>query len=201
MVRAMETIATTQQLPGRLGDPEMSLGTDPRADARLIAGMAPYGMHPNAPASAITPSSSYEERLAITAATEAALQDFFPILYAGLPEVAGVARSVETIDGVDGNAITLYIHRPAAATGDVPAILHLHGGGMALLAAADEQFVRWRDELAAPRCRGRRCRVPQLGRGARATSVPGRARRLHVGTAVAAHSPRRARRVEDRGVG
>jgi hypothetical protein len=125
MARAMETIATTPtflgQLPGRLGDPEMSLGTDPRPDARLIAGMAPYGMHANAPTSEITPSSSYEERLAIIAATEAALQDLFPILYAGLPEVDGVARSVETIDGVDGNAITLYIHRPAAVTGDVPA--------------------------------------------------------------------------------
>lgn len=149
MVRAMETIATNTTLPGRLGDPDMSLGSDPRADSLLIAGMAPYGMHLNAPASEITPSSSYEERLAVTAATEAALQDFFPTLYAGLPEVLGVERSVETIEGVEGNSITLYVHRPAAATGDVPAILHLHGGGMALLAAADEQFVRWRDELAA----------------------------------------------------
>ena len=144
----METI-TTSTLPGRLGDPDMCLGTDPRADVRLIAGMTPYGMHENAPVSVITPSSSLEDRLAMIAATEAALQDFFPTLYAGLPEVQGVERSVETIDGVDGNAITLYVHRPASATGDLPAILHLHGGGMALLAAADDQFVRWRDELAS----------------------------------------------------
>ena len=31
----------------------------------------------------------------------------------GLPEVAGVTRSVEVIKGVDGNDVTLYVHRPA----------------------------------------------------------------------------------------
>jgi acetyl esterase/lipase len=152
MVRVMETIATPTlpiPLPGRLGDPDMSLGTDPRADARLIEGMVPYGMQLNAPSPAVRPTSPYEERLAVTAAAESALQGFFPTLYADLSDVAGIERGVETIEGVDGNAITLYIHRPASTTHALPAILHLHGGGMALLAATDLQFVRWRDELAA----------------------------------------------------
>jgi acetyl esterase/lipase len=127
----------------------MSLGTDPRADARLIAAMIPYGMQESAPICPVTPTSAYDERLEVTAATEAALQDFFSLLYAGLPEISGVERSEETIEGVDGNAITLHIHRPADAASEVPAILHLHGGGMALLSAADDQFIRWRDELAA----------------------------------------------------
>ncbi len=144
----METIATSH-LPGRLGDPEMCLGTDPRADARLVEGMTPYGMHLNSPDSAVTSTSSLEDRLAMTAATEEALQGFFPTLYSGLAEVPGVDRSVETIDGVDGNTITLYVHRPASTTGAVPAILHIHGGGMGLLMATDLQFVRWRDELAS----------------------------------------------------
>ncbi len=143
----METIATHN--PGRLGDPDMCLGTDPRADARLVAGMTPYGMHLNAPESGVRPDSPLEERLAATAATEQALQGFFPTLYTGLPDVVGVVRSVETIVGADGNEITLFVHRPEATTGPVPAILHIHGGGMALLTAADDQFVRWRDELAA----------------------------------------------------
>ena len=147
MVPVMETIVSTQ-LPGRLGDPDMSLGTDPRADVRLIEGMTPYGMHLNTPVSDIVPTSPLADRLASTAATELALQGFFRAVFAGLPEITGVERSVETIEGVDGNAITLYIHRPATTTHDVPAILHLHGGGMALLAAVDDQFVRWRDELA-----------------------------------------------------
>jgi len=144
----METIVTFQ-LPGRLGDPDMCLGTDPRADARMVEGMTPYGMQLNAPASPVTIASPLEDRLAVTAATEQALQGFFPTLVAGLAEVTGVDRSVETIDGIDGNEITLYVHRPAHTTGAVPAILHIHGGGMGLLTAADLQFVRWRDELAS----------------------------------------------------
>ena len=146
-MRPMDATAITP--PGRLGDPGMSLGTDPRADVRLVAGMIPYGMHENSPASGVTPASAYDERLELTAATEAALQDFFPMLYAGLPEISGVEHAEETIEGVDGNAITLHIHRPADAASEVPAVLHLHGGGMALLSAADGQFVRWRDELTA----------------------------------------------------
>ena len=143
----METIATRR--PGRLGDPEMCLGTDPRIDARLLEAMTPYGMHLHAPDPGVRPDSPLADRLAATAATEQALQGLFPALCAGLPELTGIARNVETIDGVDGNTITLYLHRPETTTGPVPAILHIHGGGMALLAAADAQFVRWRDELAS----------------------------------------------------
>ena len=29
-----------------------------------------------------------------------------------------------------------------------PCIVHIHGGGMVLLAAADPDFIRWRDSLA-----------------------------------------------------
>ena len=54
------------------------------------------------------------------------------------------------IRGVDGNDITLYIHRPAGVDGPLPGVLHLHGGGMVLLEAAGRGYVRWRDELAAP---------------------------------------------------
>lgn len=144
----MDTIATSQ-LPGRLGDPQMSLGTDPRADVRLIEGMTPYGMHQNAPVSPVMPSHSLADRLAARAVSERELQQFFPMLFSGLPEVTGVERSVETIPGAGGHSITLHVHRPATTPQPVPAILHLHGGGMAFLSAADRQFVRWRDELAA----------------------------------------------------
>ena len=54
----------------------------------------------------------------------------------GLPEVAGVTRSVEVIEGVDGNDVTLYIHRPDGDGASLPGVLHLHGGGMVLLEAA-----------------------------------------------------------------
>ncbi len=56
--------------------------------------------------------------------------------------------AVEVIAGVDANDITLYVHRPTRASGPVPGILHLHGGGMAFLEAAGGSYPRWRDELA-----------------------------------------------------
>jgi acetyl esterase/lipase len=147
-VAAMETSAISS-LPGRLGDANRCLATDPRADARLVAAMAPFGLDRNAEPSPVGPNASLAERLAAAAAEEAGIGGFFAAIYADLPEVVGVERSTETIEGVDGNSITLYIHRPADATAEVPGILHLHGGGMAILSAADQQFTRWRDELAA----------------------------------------------------
>jgi acetyl esterase/lipase len=53
------------------------------------------------------------------------------------------------ITGVDGNDVSLYIHEPADRSGPLPAVVHTHGGGMVLAAAADPNYVRWRDELAA----------------------------------------------------
>jgi triacylglycerol lipase len=42
------------------------------------------------------------------------------------PDVVSVERH---IDGPDGNDILLMVHRPRAAVGPLPAILHIHGGG------------------------------------------------------------------------
>ncbi len=68
---------------------------------------------------------------------------------AGMPEIVGVERTVEVIKGLDGNDVTVYIHRPADRAGALPGVLHLHGGGMVLLEAAGAAYVRLRDELAA----------------------------------------------------
>jgi len=43
----------------------------------------------------------------------------------------------------------LYIHTPTDIEGAVPAIVHTHGGGMAIMQASDVQYTRWRDELAS----------------------------------------------------
>ena len=58
------------------------------------------------------------------------------------------SSSVETIKGVDGNDITLYIHTPKHMTEPGPCIVHTHGGGMVLMTAGDPDFVRWRNDLA-----------------------------------------------------
>ncbi len=65
------------------------------------------------------------------------------------PAPEGVTTTTTTITGADGNEITLFISRPTDADGPLPGLVHLHGGGMAILSAADIQYVRLRENLAA----------------------------------------------------
>jgi acetyl esterase/lipase len=136
-------------LPGRLGDPDMALRDDPRADPRMIAALTAVGLGGPAAPPAVGPASPLEQQLAYVAAAEAGFEAVFGALSGGLPPIAGVARSTETIKGVDGNDISLFVHRPTGAAGPLPGLLHIHGGGMVILAAASEAYAGWRDELAA----------------------------------------------------
>jgi acetyl esterase len=127
----------------------MVLRDDPRADPRMIAAMEPFGLaDPPAPAP-VSADSTIEELLEYVTAAEEGFEALFGAVVAGMPEVAGVERSVEVIRGQDGNDVTLYLHRPVGASGDLPGVLHLHGGGMVLLEAAGPSYARWRDALAA----------------------------------------------------
>lgn len=139
--------STSPKLPGRLGDPEMQLKDDPRADPRMLAAMAPFAidvMPPPAPVTTESPDDAIHEHVT---ATEEGFGQLFAVYFTDLPEL-DVDRSTEVITGVDGNDITLFVHRPANGSGPMPAIVHTHGGGMVLGAAADPNYVRWRDELA-----------------------------------------------------
>ena len=146
----MDTTTTVQfNLPGRLGDPEMTLATDPRADPRMVAALEPLGLARRADPVPLTADSSLEDIRALAALGEPGFQHLFDGLFDALAPVEGVESSTEVITGVDGNEITLYVHRPAGDTGPRPGILHIHGGGMVILTAADANYRRWRDELAA----------------------------------------------------
>ena len=136
-------------LPGRLGDPGMQLRDDPRADPRMIAAMEPFGLGLVPPPSPVDASTPLEGLLEYVDASEAGFEGLFGLLAMELPPVEGVTSRVEVIRGIDGNDITLFVHRPADASGPLPGVLHLHGGGMVLLEAAGAGYVRWRDELAA----------------------------------------------------
>ena len=136
------------QLPGRLGSPDMELKDDPRADPRMLAAMEPFGISGNAP-SPVDSTTSIDDLHGYVHAAEEGFEGLFGVLYTTLPQMDTVTRSVEVIKGVDGNDITLYIHRPASGTGVMPGVLHIHGGGMTLLGAAGAAYQRWRDELAA----------------------------------------------------
>jgi acetyl esterase len=143
-------MTTTPILPGRLGSPEMALKDDPRADPRMIAAMNAFGLAEAAPPMPFTAQeASVEALLEFCSVSEQGFEGLFPLLMVDLPPVEGVTSRVEIIRGIDGNDITLFIHRPTANTGPLPGVVHLHGGGMVILEAAGAGYARWRDELAA----------------------------------------------------
>jgi acetyl esterase len=136
-------------LPGRLGDPTRTLKTDPRADPRLIAAMAPFGLDSTPPSAPLQADSPLPDKLAYVAKSEAGMEGVFAALSADLPPIANVQRRTEVIKGVDGNEIMLYIHTPRNPSGPLPCVYHIHGGGMVVLTASGPTYVRWRDELAS----------------------------------------------------
>jgi len=146
----MATPTVNVTLPGRLGDPTLELQSDPRTDPRLVAAFAPLGLAGAAPTLPVDRKSPLPELLAVAAATEQAFDTVFSVLLADVTTPEGVETRTETIRGVDGNDITLYIDRPVGATRPLPGLLHLHGGGMAILQTS--VATSWRGALAAAGC-------------------------------------------------
>jgi len=136
-------------LPGRLGSPELLLRDDPRADPRMIAAFAPFELDGAAAAAPLEPDAPLDDRLTFCAEIEPGFEGLFQAMFANVPAHEGVENTTETITGVDGNEITLYIHRPAGAMESMPGVLHIHGGGMAIISAANPIYQRWREGLAA----------------------------------------------------
>lgn len=136
-------------LAGRLGTPTMVLRDDPRADPRMIAAMVPIGLDGAPEVLPFDSTAPMDVLLGYCDAAELGFGGLGGIFAASAPPIAGVSTSTEVITGVDGNSINLYLHRPDNTSEPLPAIVHLHGGAMVLLTAADIGYVRWRNELAA----------------------------------------------------
>jgi acetyl esterase len=133
---------------GRLANPECSLGTDPRSDPRMVKALAPFGLDALSPAPPLTVDSPLADRLAFTAEIEEAMSAVFEPFAQAMPIAEGVTTTTVTIPGGDGQDLTLYISRPDTAAG-LPCVVHLHGGGMAMLSAADTGVMRGCEFLAA----------------------------------------------------
>ena len=151
--RSAESSKSTQfQLPGKLGDPLCEFSTDSRADPRLVAALAPFDMEGPVELP-VSPASAYQDRLDWLADTEGMFEGLFHILAADVKPVVGVEQRIEVIKGADKNPINLHIHRPLHGSSDhsgaLPCVYHMHGGGMAMLQAADPVYAYFRDSLAA----------------------------------------------------
>jgi acetyl esterase len=145
----MAAITGSPILPGQLGTPGMVLNDDPRADPRMIAALAPFGIGGPAPELPFDSAAPLEMLLQYCGMAEEGFGGLGGALVATSAPVVGVTSSVEVIRGVDGNDITLFVHRPTDASGPLPGMLHIHGGGMVILEGAGAGYARWRDELAA----------------------------------------------------
>ncbi|HYQ36907.1 MAG TPA: alpha/beta hydrolase fold domain-containing protein [Mycobacterium sp.] len=133
---------------GRLANPDCSLGTDPRADPRMIEAFAPFGIDALLPELPVTVDSPLDDRLAFSAETEEMISTVFEAFGQAVPIAEGVTTTTVTIPGGDGQDLTLYVSRPDTAVA-LPCVVHLHGGGMAILSAADTAIMRGCESLAA----------------------------------------------------
>jgi len=149
VISCSDSTKNSTNLPGRLGNPEMSLINDPRAIPAVTKVMSEYGLDALAPDPPISIDATQKEKVDYMTSLEPAYEEIFKSWYSDLPEVEGVERFTKVIDGVDGNKITLYIHKPEKQISTLPGILHIHGGGMSILKASNPNYVRWRDDLAS----------------------------------------------------
>ena len=140
----------TPTLPGKLGDPSMQLGEDPRLDSRLIGQLRPFELDKDAP---LDPTFNTRQQIIDHASMiEPAFQGLFEAWFADVPPVGcELEQRTEVITGTDDNSIELFITRRADSPegAKLPCLYHTHGGGMTLLSAADKSYVYWRDRLAA----------------------------------------------------
>ena len=134
---------------GRHADPDSTLGTDPRSDPRMVKVLAQFGLDGSAPVEAPPIDSALEDRLAWAVEVEEGYAGLFEAFAQGMPIAEGVTTRNVTIAGGDGNEVTLYVSRPTNTQTALPAVVHLHGGGMAILSAADTITCRAREHLAA----------------------------------------------------
>lgn len=135
---------------GRLADPGASLASDPRTHTGLLAGLAAFGLDAPAAPSPIGPDAPPEAIAEMVGASHVGFEG----LYAALqPEPSATAVEVthrtETVRGVDDNEIVLHLYRPATAQGALPAVVYVHGGGMAILDAHNAVHQQWSRDLAA----------------------------------------------------
>ncbi|SEH48688.1 Acetyl esterase/lipase [Mycolicibacterium rutilum] len=115
----------------------------------MVKAFAPFGLDGRLPAIPLSVDAPLEERIAFATMSEKAMGAILAALGGDLPAVEGVTTTETTIPGPDGNDIPLFVSTPDDADGPLPAVVHLHGGGMAIGSAADIGYIRIRESLAA----------------------------------------------------
>ena len=135
-------------LPGRLGNPKMRIEDDPRLDPRLLAALKNYGLLEQGEPLPVTVKSPIPDLIDFCNQAEKGWEEENAKIYEYVRPNPEVAVKTVVIRGVDDNEIKLFIHRPKGSDVNLPGILYLHGGGMAMLSTTGPIYRQWRDELA-----------------------------------------------------
>jgi acetyl esterase/lipase len=126
----------------------MTIGTDPRADPRMVAVLDGFGLLDHSDAAPVTRAADRAELLGFIDAVEEGFEGLFAGLANSWLPLSGVSHEIRTIEGDDGQPIVLHVHRPEGVDEPLPCVYQIHGGGMVMLAAEGPLYQRWRDELA-----------------------------------------------------
>ena len=137
------------QLEGRLKDPNMILKDDVRLNPDLAKALKEFGMDGVAPGAPVAIDSNEEDKLKYISDSEPQYQGLFSLIFSEFKSADDIINDTIIIDGVDNNKIKLYISKPKKMDGNIPGVLHIHGGGMALMTAGDPNYLFWRNSLAA----------------------------------------------------
>jgi len=135
-------------LPGKLGNSKTQLKDDPRLDPRILEKIIPYSMEVDPESPELTVNSSEDEKIKFLSESESDYQSIFADFFPNVKTPDNVKVESFTIKSSDNLDINLHIHRPVNQNGDIPCVLHTHGGGMSILTAEDPNYVSWRNKLA-----------------------------------------------------
>ena len=139
----------SEELPGRLGNKDLTVNEDKRINQSLLQAMIKIGLDGVPPAPTVNYESSSEEIQEFNNGLEPIYTGVFEGVFSTIELPDGLINETKTIKGDDGNEIKLYITKPENTSGDMPGILHLHGGGMAIMKAEDANYIYWRHKLAS----------------------------------------------------
>ena len=138
-----------KDLPGRLGNKDLTVNEDKRINKNLLKAMIKAGLDGVPPSPTVNYISTRREIQDYNNNLEPKYQGVFKDIFSVVKLPEGLVNQTETIKGEDNNEIKLYITRPEIISGDLPGILHIHGGGMAIMTANDPNYIYWRNKLAS----------------------------------------------------
>ena len=142
----------SSRAPGRLGDPDMSLATEPRIHAGLLAALKVHGIDtPAFPSEDISPNAPLDAIIKFVSKNERVIEDVLSRMDYSCPGEAPstpATKSEHNITGLDGNVIKLVVRRPCNDPDTLlPAVLHFHGGGMVVLSTENPMHTTWVETL------------------------------------------------------